>query len=459
MYYNKNVDFVELLWEDFVFQIDNRDHKKQEKTYYHRFTKAIIHHFISKDKSISMRNRIFMHIVSDDSVLEDDEFVHTHEDYVPTDDEDVNDKEFDRINKEMYSDVNVGLKDSEREGKQEEPKYTIVSSDVDALWEFDWKRTLFETMTKTRLFEQNSKHKALYHALMELILKDEDAMDKGVTDKLKKRKPDDDRDEGRPAGLDHGLKRKKTCTETEPSKKAKSTGTFKGTTKPPTPNPESNKGKLFENNPTQKWICDLAKAEKPLKTFDDLMSTPIDFSAFVMNHLQISDLTQDILGPKRQRFHGYASKRVSKHDVYSTKRILVVTNVKVNVWCGYGHLEEIELRRSDLKLYKFKEGDFPRLHLIDIEDMLLLFIQNRLFYLEGDVIVHFTAAFYMFTRRTVIQKRVKDFQLGVESYQKKINISKERTREEDLYQRSPYTTLSYPRGVIYEDKLNRERLM
>ncbi|GJX45194.1 retrovirus-related pol polyprotein from transposon TNT 1-94 [Tanacetum coccineum] len=31
MYYNKNVNFVELLWEDFVFQIDNKDHKKQEK--------------------------------------------------------------------------------------------------------------------------------------------------------------------------------------------------------------------------------------------------------------------------------------------------------------------------------------------------------------------------------------------------------------------------------------------
>ncbi|GKE44701.1 hypothetical protein Tco_1471985, partial [Tanacetum coccineum] len=53
----------------FVFQIDNRDAMKQEKMYYPKFTKAIIHHFISKDKSISMRNRIFMHTVRDDSVL------------------------------------------------------------------------------------------------------------------------------------------------------------------------------------------------------------------------------------------------------------------------------------------------------------------------------------------------------------------------------------------------------
>ncbi|GJW15448.1 hypothetical protein Tco_0019581 [Tanacetum coccineum] len=64
-------------------------------------------------------------------------------------------------------------------------------------------------------------------------------------------------------------------------------------------------------------------------------------------------------GPKRQRFYGYASKRVSKHDVYSTKRILAVTNVKVNIWYGYGHLEKIEVRRFDQQLYKFMEGDFP----------------------------------------------------------------------------------------------------
>ncbi|GKG28940.1 hypothetical protein Tco_0416305, partial [Tanacetum coccineum] len=88
------------------------------------------------------------------------------------------------------------------------------------------------TMTKTKSFERNSKHKALYHALMESILKDGDAIDKGVADKLKKRKPDDaDRDEGPPAGPDQGLKKKKTCKETKPSKKAKSTGTSKGTTK------------------------------------------------------------------------------------------------------------------------------------------------------------------------------------------------------------------------------------
>ncbi|GKG15617.1 hypothetical protein Tco_0357940, partial [Tanacetum coccineum] len=105
------------------------------------------------------------------------------------------------------------------------------------------------------------------------------------------------------------------------------------------------------------------------------------------------------------------------------------------------------------------EGDFPRLHLNDIEDMMLLVVQNRLFNLDGDVIVHLAAALRMFTRSIVIQKRVDDLQLGVESYQKKLNISKPRTRDEDLSRRAPYTTLSNPQGVIYEHKLNRKRLM
>ncbi|GKG35072.1 hypothetical protein Tco_0440226, partial [Tanacetum coccineum] len=65
----------------------------------------------------------------------------------------------------------------------------------------------------------------------------------------------------------------------------------------------------------------------------------------------------------------------------------------------------------------------------------------------------------MFTRRIVIQKRVEDLQLAVESYQKKLNISKPRIRDEDLSQRPSYTTLLDPQGVIYEDKLNKKRLI
>ncbi|GJU84743.1 hypothetical protein Tco_1292289 [Tanacetum coccineum] len=53
----------------YITNIDNKDSKKQDKMFYPRFTKAIIHHFLTKDKSISMRNRTFMHTARDDSLL------------------------------------------------------------------------------------------------------------------------------------------------------------------------------------------------------------------------------------------------------------------------------------------------------------------------------------------------------------------------------------------------------
>ncbi|GKA94193.1 hypothetical protein Tco_0816179, partial [Tanacetum coccineum] len=74
-------------------------------------------------------------------------------------------------------------------------------------------------------------------------------------------------------------------------------------------------------------------------------------------------------------------------------------------------------------LFKKEEGDFVDLHLNDIEDMLLLAVQHKLFHLTDNDIVDFIVALCMFTRSIVIKKRVEILQLGVESYQKKLNIT------------------------------------
>ncbi|GKA29449.1 hypothetical protein Tco_0715694 [Tanacetum coccineum] len=124
-------------------------------------------------------------------------------------------------------------------------------------------------------------------------------------------------------------------------------------------------------------------------------------------------------GPKRQRFYGYASNR----------------------------------------LYKFKEGDFPRLNLRDIEDMLLLLVQKKISNLERDVIFDLNVALRMFTRCVVILKRVEDLQLGVESYQKKLNITKPDTFMSDISKRTTYTTYKNPQGIIYVDTFKRNRLI
>ncbi|GJY81590.1 hypothetical protein Tco_0494341 [Tanacetum coccineum] len=67
-----------LCGKDLAYQIDNIDSKKQDKMFYPRFTKIIIHHFFEKYKSISLRNRTFMHTAHDDSLLGTMRFVSRH---------------------------------------------------------------------------------------------------------------------------------------------------------------------------------------------------------------------------------------------------------------------------------------------------------------------------------------------------------------------------------------------
>nr|GEU94395.1 putative reverse transcriptase domain-containing protein [Tanacetum cinerariifolium] len=162
---------------------------------------------------------------------------------------------------------------------------------------------------------------------------------------------------------------------------------------------------------------------------------------------------------QRKTFYVYARGMQSTHDVYSTKRILAVTRVEVIRKHGYGYLKEIVVRRADNDLYIFKEGDFPCLHIIDIEEIILIVVQNWLTNLSSDDISNFAIALRMFTRSLVIQKRVEDLQLEVESYQKKINVTKPETTKSEIYKMDPYTPYQDPQGFIYVDNNGRNRLM
>nr|GFB77657.1 hypothetical protein [Tanacetum cinerariifolium] len=111
------------------------------------------------------------------------------------------------------------------------------------------------------------------------------------------------------------------------------------------------------------------------------------------------------------------------------------------------------------KIYKFKEGDFKRLRLQDIEDMLLLLVQRKLSSLTVEERFAFNVSLRMFTRSIVIQRRVEDLQLGVESYQKRLNLTKPDTYQSDLKRREAYTAYSNPRGFIYQNRDKKNRLM
>nr|GFB84018.1 hypothetical protein [Tanacetum cinerariifolium] len=112
------------------------------------------------------------------------------------------------------------------------------------------------------------------------------------------------------------------------------------------------------------------------------------------------------------------------------------------------------IQRDDNVLHKFKEGDFPRLNMCDIEDMLLLLVQKKLSNLDIDDRYDLGVALQMFTKRIVVLHCVEDLQLGVESYQKKLNITRPETFRSDNPNMIPYTfydeTLSSVRTVLHD---------
>nr|GFA08509.1 hypothetical protein [Tanacetum cinerariifolium] len=71
----------------------------------------------------------------------------------------------------------------------------------------------------------------------------------------------------------------------------------------------------------------------------------------------------------------------------------------------------------------------------------------------------FNVSLGMFTRSIVIQRRVEDLQLGVESYQKKLNLTRPDTCRSDLKRKEAYIAYSNPKGFIYQNKDKQNRLM
>nr|GEY31221.1 hypothetical protein [Tanacetum cinerariifolium] len=132
-------------------------------------------------------------------------------------------------------------------------------------------------------------------------------------------------------------------------------------------------------------------------------------------------------GRKRQQFYGFAVNRESARDVYSKRRITAIMDLKIVKWHSYKHLDWITVRRDDDKLYKFKEGNFKRLRLQDIEDMLLLLVQEKL----SNLTIH---ALLLTSLLECLQE---------------VSSSSDEA----------YTAYSNPQGFIYQNKDKKNKLM
>nr|GFB81357.1 hypothetical protein [Tanacetum cinerariifolium] len=130
---------------------------------------------------------------------------------------------------------------------------------------------------------------------------------------------------------------------------------------------------------------------------------------------------------------------------------------------GNIHMEALtidtQFTRDDVKLYTFKEGNYKRLHLQDIKDMLRLLVQRNMTNLTIKERLALNVSWRMFTRSIVIQRHVEHLQLGVESYQNKLNLIRPDTYRSDLKRLPPYSAYPNPRGFIYQNKDKKNKLL
>ncbi|GJT91547.1 hypothetical protein Tco_1080392 [Tanacetum coccineum] len=459
------------------------------------------------------------------------------------------------------------------------------------LSELELKKILIEKIEGNKSIHRSNEQKNLYKALVEAYESDKLILDTyGDTVSFKRRRDDEDKYEEPSAGSNRGSKRRRAGKEPESTsalneKTSKTTGKstdgsksqhksagesahteepmhtdkdleepahqefnigateeqsdketsqhpdwFQKPAKHPTPGRDWNRTLHAVHGPVQPRLSNLALGEGPRESFDELMNTPLDFSAFMMIWLKIDTLTPELLaGPTFELMKGtckslvkleYFFEEVYKetidqldwhnlegqqypHDLrkplplipnsrghqvipfyhfinndlaYLSSGVSIctyATSVTKTKAVDYGHIKWIEdlvpntiwsevpvnydkhalwgishWGRKRQQFYGFAanwestrdvyskrrivaEGDFKWLRLQDIEDMLILFVQGKLTNLNVEDRLAFGVSLRMFTRSIVIQRRVKDLQLGIKSYQKKLNIIKPDTYSTD----------------------------
>ncbi|GJU52950.1 hypothetical protein Tco_1226664 [Tanacetum coccineum] len=270
-------------------------------------------------------------------------------------------------------------------------------------------------------------------------------------------------------------------------------------TQPPrleTPNPEWSKDPNANVGPEQTWFNDLEKAAKDPTKFDDLMGSTIDFSNFIKHRLKKDKITKAGLEGSVFKLLKCTCKSSIELEYHLEKRYLAFSNqmdctnpeghltIPVNFFFN-NDLEYLKTRNKERKYttsitktkairYELEGIEYmiPKLWspvkvAYDKDDILSVIrvtvdkqfgygylkeIVNKLFNQPSNDIVDLVNELRMFTRSVVINKRVKDVQLGVESYQKKLNVTKPQKEFSGISFKEPYTTTYDLKGVVYLNK-------
>ncbi|GJS53766.1 hypothetical protein Tco_0627128 [Tanacetum coccineum] len=408
MFKRENVDYPELIWEDIAYQIDHRKEKRsrRESMPYPRFTKIIINHFLKQHKSLTNLNYQHYHTIKDDGIVSRLKFVRIGEDYqeygLPIPEtmltEAIKQSEF----YQMFIKYST---ESEPEPEPTRKKTSTNSISQTEAEEAEAARQVHATHARilTKFVPKSSKNSG-GRSSKSVVIQDTSSAPKSKPVTSKTNLKEGDRypfDLSKPLPL-----------QGPPGHQIVAADYFF--------NNVLEYLKTSDPDVTYTTSITMTKAARyKIKGIKDMVPTLWS----TIKHAYDKDAKKGIKhwGKRRKLYNQSQVSKFSKHNVYSTKAFIGVKSVNVKKLHGYGHLEEIVMKRYDQQLYKFKECDFVDLYLNDIEDLLLLAVQHKLFHLDGSDIVDFILALfdelYKFSDGTLksvrdeIHHRVLDFRM------------------------------------------------
>ncbi|GJX77195.1 hypothetical protein Tco_0324006 [Tanacetum coccineum] len=148
--------------------------------------------------------------------------------------------------------------------------------------------------------------------------------------------------------------------------------------------------------------------------------------------------------------------RPNLDDVYSDQKIVELIKTRYDQGHGPEFMKKIFVRRADGTMSSFSESDYNYLNKNDIEDLYLMCLNGKIEHLRNELI----KTLIIFIRSSVIWERVHDYQLGMESYQIKVNHITPKLIFLCIEEKTPYSISSLLFvGLIYENSKKEKRII
>ncbi|GKB88138.1 hypothetical protein Tco_0960410, partial [Tanacetum coccineum] len=237
---------------------------------------------------------------------------------------------------EKYVTESLGAEVLVRSTNQSQTAYAVAAS----LSEFELKKILIDKMEANKSINRSDNQKNLYNALVESYNSDKDIITSyGDVFLLKRGRDDQDKDEDPSGGSDRGTKRRKSGKYAKTSKDSRSKEKKSSSTSKDASHHKSS-GKSAHIEEPSHTISQAALAEEPPTSFEEFNDTSFDFSAFVVNHLKIPNLTQEILvGPAFNLLKG-TCKSITELEYHLEE-------------CSKATIEHLDWHNPENKLYPF----------------------------------------------------------------------------------------------------------